>query len=288
MATSETSRATDPALRLPEAPAALRKRRVGVATALRYFGPGAIIASLTIGSGESILASREGAVFGYAVLWAVVVGCFAKGALVYASNRYITLTGEHPMRRFARVMPGPARLVPHRAGGDLLRLLPGLGQWCVDGPRGLPGGPRPRQRDRVGRRRAGRRRRPVLHRRLRGAGEGAGGDRRDHGAAGPDRGVRVEPGLARGTPGAAAGLPRLRAVRGGAVSRRRRDVGVGRARGVHGRPRRRHVRLHRLHRDAAREEVGNARPPRRRSDRRGISRRRTTTRRSRCRPSPTT
>ena len=112
MSTSETSRATDPVLRLPEAPAALRKRRVGVATALRYFGPGAIIASLTIGSGESILASREGAVFGYAVLWAVVVGCFAKGALVYASNRYITLTGEHPMRRFARVMPGPRGWFP--------------------------------------------------------------------------------------------------------------------------------------------------------------------------------
>jgi Mn2+/Fe2+ NRAMP family transporter len=112
MATSDTGRATDPVLRLPEAPAALRKRRVGVATALRYFGPGAIIASLTIGSGESILASREGAVFGYAVLWAVVVGCFAKGALVYASNRYITLTGEHPMRRFARVMPGPRGWFP--------------------------------------------------------------------------------------------------------------------------------------------------------------------------------
>ncbi|HEV7627799.1 MAG TPA: Nramp family divalent metal transporter, partial [Streptomyces sp.] len=70
------------------------------------------IASLTIGSGESILASREGAVFGYTVLWAVLVGTVAKGALVYASNRHITLTGEHPMMRFAKVMPGPRGWFP--------------------------------------------------------------------------------------------------------------------------------------------------------------------------------
>ncbi|GAB3301411.1 Nramp family divalent metal transporter [Parasphingorhabdus pacifica] len=99
-------------LRLPDPPAELRRRRVTVTTFLKFFGPGAIIASLTIGSGESILASREGAVFGYAVLWAVVVGSIAKGALVYASNRHMTLTGEHPMTRFAKVLPGPRGWFP--------------------------------------------------------------------------------------------------------------------------------------------------------------------------------
>jgi Mn2+/Fe2+ NRAMP family transporter len=94
-------------LLLPPAPDGLRSRWPSPATMLKFFGPGAIIASLTIGSGESILASREGAVFGYAVLWALVVAIIAKGAIVYASNRYITLTGEHPMTRFARVFPGP-------------------------------------------------------------------------------------------------------------------------------------------------------------------------------------
>ncbi|MGH3309528.1 MAG: Nramp family divalent metal transporter [Streptomyces sp.] len=112
MATEETGRIADSALRLPDPPAELRKRRVGLATALKFFGPGAIIASLTIGSGESILASREGAVFGYTVLWAVLVGSVAKGALVYASNRHITLTGEHPMMRFAKVLPGPRGWFP--------------------------------------------------------------------------------------------------------------------------------------------------------------------------------
>ncbi|MCM2580042.1 Nramp family divalent metal transporter [Streptomyces meridianus] len=112
MTTQGIGRTTDPVLRLPEPPAELRRRRVNVATVLKFFGPGAIVASLTIGSGESILASREGAVFGYAVLWAVVVGTVAKGALVYASNRHITLTGEHPMTRFAKVLPGPRGWFP--------------------------------------------------------------------------------------------------------------------------------------------------------------------------------
>jgi Mn2+/Fe2+ NRAMP family transporter len=94
-------------LHLPPAPAGLVQRRPSVSTVLKFFGPGAIIASLTIGSGESILASREGAVFGYAVLWALVAATIAKGAIVYASNRYMVLTGEHPMTRFARALPGP-------------------------------------------------------------------------------------------------------------------------------------------------------------------------------------
>ncbi|MGH3425382.1 MAG: Nramp family divalent metal transporter, partial [Nocardioidaceae bacterium] len=107
MSTPHQSATTDERISLPEAPAGLRSRGVSLSTFLAFFGPGAVIASLTIGSGESILASREGAVFGYAVLWALIVGVIAKGALVYASNRYITLTGEHPMSRFARVFPGP-------------------------------------------------------------------------------------------------------------------------------------------------------------------------------------
>ncbi len=125
MSTEESGRIEDTALRLPEPPTGLRQRRVTVVTALKYFGPGAIIASLTIGSGESILASREGAVFGYAVLWAVVVGSVAKGALVYASNRHITLTGEHPMARFAKVLPGPRGWFPVLLAAICLMSFPG-------------------------------------------------------------------------------------------------------------------------------------------------------------------
>ncbi len=125
MTTHEADTAADQVLRLPEPPAALRAKRVSVLTALKFFGPGAVIASLTIGSGESILASREGAVFGYAVLWAVVIGVVAKGALVYASNRHITLTGEHPMTRFARVLPGPRGWFPLLLAAICLVSFPG-------------------------------------------------------------------------------------------------------------------------------------------------------------------
>lgn len=104
---STSAQTAERRLTLPAAPEGLTGRRPTPRTVLKFFGPGAIIASLTIGSGESILASREGAVFGYAVLWALIAAVIAKGAIVYASNRYIVLSGEHPMTRFARVFPGP-------------------------------------------------------------------------------------------------------------------------------------------------------------------------------------
>ena len=47
---------------------------------LKYFGAGAIIASVTIGSGETLFASRGGAIFGYALLWCFVASALMKGA----------------------------------------------------------------------------------------------------------------------------------------------------------------------------------------------------------------
>jgi Mn2+/Fe2+ NRAMP family transporter len=99
------------AIRIPEPPENLRGR-MSVGTALAFFGPGAIVASLTIGSGETVFATRAGAVFGYAMLWTAFITLIAKGALVYASNHYITITGEHPMSRFARIFPGPRGWFP--------------------------------------------------------------------------------------------------------------------------------------------------------------------------------
>jgi Mn2+/Fe2+ NRAMP family transporter len=99
------------AIRIPEPPENLRGR-MSLGTALAFFGPGAIIASLTIGSGETVFATRVGAVFGYAVLWTAFITLIAKGALIYAANHYITVTGEHPMSRFARIFPGPRGWFP--------------------------------------------------------------------------------------------------------------------------------------------------------------------------------
>jgi len=92
------------AMRYPELSDELKAR--GFGAMLRIFGPGAIIASVTIGSGETVFASRGGAVFGYAMLWCFVGGGLMKFVQVYTSARYITLTGEHPIERW-KYLPGP-------------------------------------------------------------------------------------------------------------------------------------------------------------------------------------
>ncbi len=90
--------------RYPEPPEELTGRRAGAL--LRSFGPGAIIASVTIGSGETVFASRGGALFGYALLWCFIGGGLMKFVQVYTAARYITLTGEHPIESW-RYLPGP-------------------------------------------------------------------------------------------------------------------------------------------------------------------------------------
>ena len=100
-------------LEFPAIAAALRSRKVG--DFLKFFGPGAIIASVTIGSGETVWASRSGAIFGYAMFWAFSLFCITKVVQVYSAARYMTLTGEHPMERWA-LLPGPRGLFPAVVG----------------------------------------------------------------------------------------------------------------------------------------------------------------------------
>ncbi len=56
-------------------------------------GPGAIIASLTVGSGELVWTPRAAAAFGYAMVWAFLYGIWIKGVIQYLANRWHTLTG---------------------------------------------------------------------------------------------------------------------------------------------------------------------------------------------------
>ena len=76
-----------------------------------YFGAGAIIASVTIGSGETLFASKGGAIFGYTLLWCFIGSAITKAIQVYTSARYMTLTGQHPMSHWA-YLPGPHGWVP--------------------------------------------------------------------------------------------------------------------------------------------------------------------------------
>ena len=114
------------------------------------FGPGAIIASLTIGTGELIFSSRGGALFGYRILFLFVIISLLKWGLVLASSRHMVLTGVHPYQRMSD-LPGPRNWMPltlfllatvcipiwisFHSGvlGNLIGWITGTGQWLQGG-----------------------------------------------------------------------------------------------------------------------------------------------------------
>ena len=107
---------------------------------LRFFGPGAIIASLNLGSGETLFSSRGGAIFGYRILWVFLIVALLKWVLTYSSMRHMILSGAHPFERWSRT-PRSARLVPAlhvyycRTFLSALVFLPGGAAWhhlCLD------------------------------------------------------------------------------------------------------------------------------------------------------------
>ena len=78
---------------------------------LTVFGPGAVIASITLGSGELIFSSRGGALFGYRILFLFVLISVLKWGLVFAMSRHMVLTGVHPYSRMMD-LPGPRGWFP--------------------------------------------------------------------------------------------------------------------------------------------------------------------------------
>jgi len=98
-----------PALNLPPLPEALASRNP--VRWLSVFGPGAIIASLTIGVGELVFSTRGGALFGYRLLGYFAVVLLMKWVLVFASARHMVLTGAHPFQRWM-ALPGPRGWLP--------------------------------------------------------------------------------------------------------------------------------------------------------------------------------
>lgn len=102
-------RESTPAGGLPPIPAALLSANPG--RWLSFFGPGAVIASLTIGVGELVFSSRAGAIFGYRLLGFFVLVLALKWVLVFGSARHIVLTGAHPIQRWMD-LPGPRGWLP--------------------------------------------------------------------------------------------------------------------------------------------------------------------------------
>jgi len=93
-----------PASELPPLPKALTQRSfVGW---LSLFGPGAIVASVTIGTGELIFSTRGGVLFGYNILFLFLTISLLKWALVFGTSKHLLLTGVHPFRRMLD-LPGP-------------------------------------------------------------------------------------------------------------------------------------------------------------------------------------
>ena len=74
---------------------------------LRVFGPGAVIASLTIGTGELIFSSRGGVIFGYSILFPFLLICVLKWTLAYSAARHMVLTGVHPLESWTDLPVGP-------------------------------------------------------------------------------------------------------------------------------------------------------------------------------------
>jgi hypothetical protein len=117
---------------------------------LTFFGPGAVIASLTIGSGELIFSSRAGALFGYRLLWFFLLVLVLKWILAFSTARHMILTGAHPFQRWMD-LPGPRGWFPMVFGlmalvcfpvwvsfhagtlGTLLSWLAGTDQWLRGG-----------------------------------------------------------------------------------------------------------------------------------------------------------
>jgi len=74
---------------------------------LKYFGPGAVIACMTIGAGDIVLAPRIGAwaIPLYSALWIITFAMITKALTAYLATRYSLLSGEHIMTLFSRVRP---------------------------------------------------------------------------------------------------------------------------------------------------------------------------------------
>jgi Mn2+/Fe2+ NRAMP family transporter len=60
----------------------------------RFVGPGIVVAATGVGAGDLVATLVAGAEFGYALLWAAVIGCVVKIALAEATGRWHLATGK--------------------------------------------------------------------------------------------------------------------------------------------------------------------------------------------------
>ena len=74
---------------------------------MRYFGPAAVVASLSLGAGETIMVTGLGAWSEYSLFWLLVLSVLVKGVFVmYLIGRYTAITGQGVSERLV-MLPGP-------------------------------------------------------------------------------------------------------------------------------------------------------------------------------------
>src|SRR5688572_25438302 len=73
---------------------------------LRRIGPGMILASSIVGSGELIATTLLGAQEGYVLLWIIVLSCLIKPVVQGELGRYSIATGQTGLEGFNQ-LPGP-------------------------------------------------------------------------------------------------------------------------------------------------------------------------------------
>jgi len=74
--------------------------------ALGHLGPGIVLASSIVGSGELVATTRTGAEAGFVLLWLILIGCVIKVAAQVEIGRATLTWGRTPLDAFDRV-PGP-------------------------------------------------------------------------------------------------------------------------------------------------------------------------------------
>jgi manganese transport protein len=87
-------------------PGAVENPPASLLSALRRIGPGIVLASSIVGSGELIATTTLGAQVGYAALWIVIVSCAIKPVVQAELGRYTIVTGSTGLEGFNGV-PGP-------------------------------------------------------------------------------------------------------------------------------------------------------------------------------------
>lgn len=77
---------------------------------LRQLGPGLIITSIIVGSGELIVTPKLGAEIGFRLLWFIIVGCLLKVFVQIELGRYAITRGRTTLEAL-NTLPGPRLLV---------------------------------------------------------------------------------------------------------------------------------------------------------------------------------